>query len=589
MYGHYVSWRAQLTHSNYTMLPSTRTVFKNTLFPLIVCSLLMPGCEKEEEQVPKSSEKVITRFAFVQLSPVVNATIDQSTRQIIATVPATTDLTKLTPSISLSAKAKVLPDSAKAQDFTKPVSYTVTAEDGTKAEYTVSVTRIKLSSKDIVAFSFDEFSPAIAATIDPNARTIIANLPATADLTKLRPTIKLSDRATSDPASGVTTDFSAPVRYRITAEDGSTQVYTAQITRESLAITIKAGRLPGKAVVYVASNGGFELKAVDAETGLELWSYYNAGAASFMNPTVYDGNLIVNSYGVNFIDCATGLVNGTIPNTRFAESSPVVFNDVLYYGSGTDGYLRAFDLKTKKMKWLARADYWVNASPTILNNTLVVSIENGNALKAFALETGTLKWSIDDMRGRVNPCVFDSTIIASSFGEIRAYDVETGLKRWGCTVDNASASSPTISEGIVYVGSASAYAYALNASNGTLKWRVKMGGNIDSSPIVAGDLVYFYCKDSFFYALDKKTGAEKWKFRIGQLANYNDDTKESSPVVVAGVVFIQGIDKVLYALDALTGGKRWQYSNASYQSFSSPCVIDKAGQVYHSGISGMTN
>lgn len=573
------------------MFHSTRIAFLQKVQLSLVVALLslVLSCKKEEEQVPKSSEKAITRFAFAQLNPVVNASIDQASRQITATLPATTDLTRLTASISVSAKATVVPDSSRAQDFTKPVAYTVTAEDGTKAEYTVSVSRLKQSGKDIVAFSFDEFSPSVAATIDPSARTIKATLPATADLTKLKPTLKLSDRATSSPASGVTTNFSSAVTYLVTAEDGSTQAYTAQITKEPSAIALKSGQLPGKSVVYVASGGGFDLKAVDAATGVELWSYYNSGAASFMNPTVYDGNLIFNSYGVNFINCATGVVNGTIPNATLSESSPVVVNDVLYYGSGTDGYLRAFDLKAKKIKWSTKADYWVNSSPTILNNTLVISIENGNALKAFNLETGALKWTVENMLGRPNPCVFDNTVIATSFGDIGAYDVDKGTRKWKYDIDKVSVSSPTVSDGVVYVGSASAYVYALNAADGTLKWRVKLGGNVDSSPIVAGDLVYFYCKDSYLHALDKKTGAEKWSFKIGQASNYSGDYVNASPVVVDGVVFMQGVDKVLYALQATTGTKLWQCNNAGYQAFSSPCVVDRAGKVYHSGISGMTN
>jgi sugar lactone lactonase YvrE len=47
-------------------------------------------------------------------------------------------VTSLTPDISVSPKAGVNPSGL--QDFTNPVQYTVTAEDGTKATYTVSIT-----------------------------------------------------------------------------------------------------------------------------------------------------------------------------------------------------------------------------------------------------------------------------------------------------------------------------------------------------------------------------------------------------------------------------------------------------------------
>jgi len=70
---------------------------------------------------------------------VVDATIDASTKAITATVPAATDVTKLVPTITLSDKATVSPASGVAQDFSKEVSYTVTAEDGGTVVWKVSV------------------------------------------------------------------------------------------------------------------------------------------------------------------------------------------------------------------------------------------------------------------------------------------------------------------------------------------------------------------------------------------------------------------------------------------------------------------
>ena len=52
-----------------------------------------------------------------------------------------TDVTKLKPTIVVSKDATVSPKSGTQKDFTNPVTYTVTAEDGTtKTVYTVTVT-----------------------------------------------------------------------------------------------------------------------------------------------------------------------------------------------------------------------------------------------------------------------------------------------------------------------------------------------------------------------------------------------------------------------------------------------------------------
>jgi len=51
-------------------------------------------------------------------------------------------VTDLTPTITLSSGATVIPASGVSRDFTSPVPYTVTAEDGvTYQEWTVTVTQ----------------------------------------------------------------------------------------------------------------------------------------------------------------------------------------------------------------------------------------------------------------------------------------------------------------------------------------------------------------------------------------------------------------------------------------------------------------
>ncbi|MBT1687092.1 DUF5018 domain-containing protein [Dawidia soli] len=93
---------------------------------------------KDPEQ--ESSEKNITSFKFPGLTPVVTAAINADEKTIAATVPAGTDVTALVPTIEVSKDASVSPASGIAQDFTAPVTYTVTAEDDSKQTYTVNIT-----------------------------------------------------------------------------------------------------------------------------------------------------------------------------------------------------------------------------------------------------------------------------------------------------------------------------------------------------------------------------------------------------------------------------------------------------------------
>lgn len=85
----------------------------------------------------KSSEKQITGFTIS--GQVGQSEINQTAHTIKVTMPNETNVTSLTPAITVSSKATVSPESGSAQDFTNPVTYTVTAEDGTTQNYQVSV------------------------------------------------------------------------------------------------------------------------------------------------------------------------------------------------------------------------------------------------------------------------------------------------------------------------------------------------------------------------------------------------------------------------------------------------------------------
>jgi cytoskeletal protein RodZ len=93
-----------------------------------------------QQQTTQSSAKDITSFSFNGLNPAVSGDINNTNHTVSVTVPKGTDVKKLTPTIRVSDYATVSPPSDSVQDFTKPVTYTVTAEDGSKQNYTVTVT-----------------------------------------------------------------------------------------------------------------------------------------------------------------------------------------------------------------------------------------------------------------------------------------------------------------------------------------------------------------------------------------------------------------------------------------------------------------
>jgi len=106
----------------------------------LVASIVFSGCEKS-----KSSDKQITAFVFTQ--PPVAGEIREYSKTIHLEVPAGTDVSSLVPKVLYSSKAKLNPKTGISTDFTLPVTYTVTAEDASTAQYKVTVTVADITGK----------------------------------------------------------------------------------------------------------------------------------------------------------------------------------------------------------------------------------------------------------------------------------------------------------------------------------------------------------------------------------------------------------------------------------------------------------
>ncbi|MEE1964612.1 leucine-rich repeat domain-containing protein [Allomuricauda taeanensis] len=135
------------------------------------------------------------------------------------------DLSKLAPVIEHTGVA-VDPDSGAEQDFTDPVEYTVTAENGATKTYTVTIEKGLKSTNSITSFKVNGNE----ATIDGDAISFTFPAGSDVDLAKLAPVIEHTGLAV-DPDSGEEQNFTNPVEYTVTAENGDTKTYTVTIEK----------------------------------------------------------------------------------------------------------------------------------------------------------------------------------------------------------------------------------------------------------------------------------------------------------------------------------------------------------------------
>jgi eukaryotic-like serine/threonine-protein kinase len=164
-------------------------------------------------------------------------------------------------------------------------------------------------------------------------------------------------------------------------------------------------------------------------------------------------------------------------------------------------------------------------------------------------------------------------------GTLHAIDAVTGEEKWrfktksnmrSAPAASYTFSSPAVSNGVVYVGSDDENLYAIDAMTGTEKWRFVTGDIVLSSPAVSNGIVYVGSRDNKVYSIDAVTGEEKWRFVTGS-------NVLSSLAVSDGFVYAGSADGNLYAIDTMTGTEKWRLKTGD-TVLSSPAVSN--GIVY---------
>jgi outer membrane protein assembly factor BamB len=166
--------------------------------------------------------------------------------------------------------------------------------------------------------------------------------------------------------------------------------------------------------------------------------------------------------------------------------------------------------------------------------------------------------------------------------------------KWRFKTKGRIFSSPTVADGVVYIGSTDGKLYAVRTSNGSQIWSFTTKGPVNSTPAVWSGLVFFSSIDGNVYALDAASGAQEWIFKtngerrfvapgIHGIAPQTElmpdpyDVFLSSPAVEEGTVYVGSGDHNVYALDGRTGRLRWKFTTGNVVH-ASPAVSQ--GVVY---------
>jgi outer membrane protein assembly factor BamB/PKD repeat protein len=201
----------------------------------------------------------------------------------------------------------------------------------------------------------------------------------------------------------------------------------------------------------------------------------------------------------------------------------------------------------------------------------------------------TLLWTFDTGSPvSSSPSVVDGVVyIGSHNRNLYALDALSGDLQWKFDTGERNdyvSSSPAVANGVVYIGGMKYKIHAVDAYSGNLLWdyklpiRTTIRSSISSSAAVADGVVIIGNMDGTVYAFSEETGNLLWTYAIPR-TEYDENTIFSSPAMADGMVYINSYGGALYALDASTGALRWSSVNqGGYGSSSSPAVV--GGIVY---------
>lgn len=157
--------------------------------------------------------------------------------------------------------------------------------------------------------------------------------------------------------------------------------------------------------------------------------------------------------------------------------------------------------------------------------------------------------------------------------------------------------SPTIADGLVFVGGSDGVVRAFDAATGTPAWTAFTGGSIRYSPTYWNGRVFVGSGDGWAYSFAARTGKLAWRFRAapierkipvyGQIlstwpAASGVLVKDGVAYVAAGIVNYDGTH--VYALDAATGKLKWQNNSSGHLDADSLAGVSVQGHmIIHDG------
>ncbi|MFH0520919.1 PQQ-binding-like beta-propeller repeat protein [Streptomyces sp. M41] len=280
--------------------------------------------------------------------------------------------------------------------------------------------------------------------------------------------------------------------------------------------TLKAER----GTVVTGTRGG-GVQAWEASSGQKLWEITGAQTdfeSPEAGPALHDGTVYVwQDARLRALDARTGDERWSYPIGDAASCGGVPVrvaqapDGFVYVSAGTR--VLALDVASGHVRWHFEAPAVFLSPPAFVPGPAVTGggvylADYLGTVYALDATDGRDRWRIaTESRSSTDPVLVAAGHVHVGSGKgLYTLDAVTGTPKWRFQAGGDIVGAPAVAEGRIHFGSSDHLLYTLKADDGRLRWKLATGGEITGSPVVQDGVVYACSKDRCVYALDAEKG-----------------------------------------------------------------------------------
>ncbi|MEV6998720.1 PQQ-binding-like beta-propeller repeat protein [Streptomyces sp. NPDC093982] len=275
-----------------------------------------------------------------------------------------------------------------------------------------------------------------------------------------------------------------------------------------------------RGTVITGTRGG-GVQAWEASNGHKLWEITGAQSdfeSPEAGPALYDGTVYVwQDARLKALDARTGDERWSYPIGDAASCGGVpvrvaqAHDGYVYVSAGTR--VLALDVVSGLVRWHFEAPAVFLCPPAFVPGPAVTGggvylADYLGTVYALDATDGRDRWRIaTEARASIDPVLVAGGHVHVGSGKgLYTLDAVTGTPKWRFQAGGDIVGAPSVAEGRIHFGSTDHLLYTLKADDGRLRWKLATGGEITGSPVVQDGVVYACSKDRCVYALDAEKG-----------------------------------------------------------------------------------